>query len=82
MSFKKDSFIRCYVEAWAFWLSGNILIDWVEYLGAKIGRELAPRPFGFVEKLSDPFFLISNALLVALLAAMLIGHRRPTGASD
>jgi len=82
VNFARDSFLRCYLEAWALWLGGNVLIGWFEYFRAKFARQLAPHPFGFVEQLSDPAFLIANALLVVLFAAVLLGHRRPTGKAE
>ena len=79
MSLAKDSFMRCYLEACLLWAGGNCFMDWVEHFRAKFTSQLAPRPFAFLEQLSDPIFLIANALLVVLFAALLIGHRRPTG---
>jgi hypothetical protein len=82
VNFAKDSFLRCYLEGWALWLGGNAFIGWVEYFRAKFARQPAPRPFGFIESLSEPVFFIANALLVVLFAAVLVGHRRPTGKTE
>ena len=79
---KRHNFLRCYVEAWLLWLFGNVFIGWVRYFTAKFEREPAARPFGFVEDLADPGFLIANALLVMLFAAFLVGHRRQMSATQ
>ncbi len=56
-------------------------MDWFLYLRATFERELRPRAWGFVENLTDPGFLIANALFVILIAAILRGKRKSVGSA-
>ena len=72
---KRASFLRSYAEIWLIWATGNVALGWATYFKAKFARELAPRPFTFVESLADPFMLVTNVVIV-LVVAILVRHRQ------
>ena len=82
MSFARHGLVRCYLEAGAIWFAGNALIGWFSYFRAALDRNLRPRPWSFFESLADPGFLIANALMILLFAAILRGMRKPTGRTE
>lgn len=79
---RRDGFVRCYLEAWAYWIGLNLL-------GAAIdavtdGRLRLPGiSFLQLDRLFDPLFLAAQGLLlIPAFAGMLVGIRRPTGRAD
>ena len=79
---RKDSFLRCYVEAWVYWIGLNLigsLIGWVTdgWFG------LPTIPYSQLGLLFEPVSLIAQGiLLIPLFAAILVGRRRSTGPSE
>lgn len=80
MSFERDSFLRCYVEAWLYWVVLNAVGGFALWLvGTLQQRPGNPSPFAWLTDVArDPVLLIAQGVLVVpLLAAILVGSRRP-----
>jgi hypothetical protein len=79
MSFQRDSFLRCYVEAWLYWIVLNAVTGIASWLiGTLLQRPVNPRPFAFfTDAARDPVILIAlGVLVIPLFTAILVGSRR------
>jgi uncharacterized integral membrane protein len=79
MSFERDSFVRCYIEAWFHWIVLNAvggIAFWL--MGTLLQRPVKPGPFAwFTDAARDPLILIVvGVLVIPLLTAILVGSRR------
>jgi hypothetical protein len=75
MIFRRDSFWRCYLEAWVFWIGLNIVGELVFGLLDPPGF---PPPFYHLALLVEPGVLIAQGLMIVPVAGILVGSRRPT----
>jgi hypothetical protein len=85
MRFERDSFLRCYVEAWFLWLALNMVGGVASWLtGTVLGRPVVSDPFSWIaEIVRDPVLLLADGILVvSLLAAILVGSRRSFRRTD
>ena len=79
MSFERDSFLRCYVEAWFYWIVLNAVAGVAFWLvGMLLQRPVKPGPFAWLTDIArDPLILIAfGVLVIPLFAAILVGSRR------
>jgi hypothetical protein len=84
MSLRRDSFLRCYLEAWVYWIGLNA-VGGVAFWFAGKWTELSgyPTPFSHLARMADPTLLIAQAIItIPLFAAILVGSRRSTGRND
>ena len=83
---KKDGFLRCYLEASAYWIGGNAILAAVESITAALGLSENPLSLNLIDRLVrlfEPTFLMaSGIMIVPLFAAILVGNRRATGTSN
>ena len=81
---RKDGFLRCYLEALALWIGGNVLLAIAVSVAESIGWKSNPLDQTFGDRVAqvfDPFFLLASGIIcVPLFAAILVGSRRTTGA--
>lgn len=79
---KKDSFLRCYGEAWIYWIGLNLfgsLIGWLT--DSAFG--LPSIPYSQLGLMFEPVSLVAQGVLVVpLFAAILVGTRRSTGRAE
>jgi len=79
VSFERDSFLRCYLEAWLYWVILNAVGGIAFWLvGTLLQRPIIPGPFAwFMDVARDPVLLIlQGVILMPLFAALLVGSRR------
>ena len=76
--------MRCYCEAWIYWIAGNAALAIGLWLKGPAGDRTGEHaPFLHLQLLAEPGALIAQAILtVPLFAALLVGARRPTGSAS
>jgi hypothetical protein len=78
----KDSFLRCYVEAWVYWIGLNLAGSLIGWLTVSL-LNLPTISYSQLSLMFEPFSLIAQGmLLIPLFAAILVGIRRSTGRSE
>ena len=78
---RRNGFLRCYVEAWAYWVGLNLLGSLIGWLTDTFFG-LATIPYSQLDLMFNPFSLFAQGIfLVPLFAAILVGSRLSTGRS-
>ena len=76
---RKDSFLRCYAEAWVYWIGLNLIGSLIVWLTDSL-LALPTIPYSQLGLMFEPLSLAAQGIiLVPLFAAILVGRRRSTG---
>lgn len=77
---RRDSFLRCYLEAWVYWIILNVVFTMIDYGRAQwMGENVELVSITRLGQFTDLFLLVAQGiLLIPLFAAILVGIRRNT----
>lgn len=81
MRLARHSFLRCYAEAWLYWLLLNVAFVIGEWIQAKVtGEAFDALSVTRLGMFTDPVLIaVQSVVTIPLFAAILVGIRKPTG---
>ena len=76
---KRDGFLRCYFEAWVYWIARNLIGAVIGWLSIGVFKLPTVPPSQLALWLEPGALVAQSVMIIPLFAAILVGSRRSIG---